>query len=61
MSDYAPPVHRLAGDAAGPHLLVMGGVHGDEFEPMEAVRELAREVPSRLLRGIVTLLPVACA
>ena len=24
----------------GPHLLITGGVHGDEFEPMAAIRRL---------------------
>lgn len=27
---------------AGPHLVITGGVHGDEFEPIVAIRELIR-------------------
>jgi predicted deacylase len=42
----------------GPHLLVTGGVHGDEFEPMIAVRRLAKRLAGQKLRGKVTLVPV---
>ena len=47
----------------GPHLLIAGGVHGDEFEPMAAIRQLiedfeAGESPADTLRGKVTLVPV---
>lgn len=47
----------------GPHLLITGGVHGDEFEPMAAIRQLiedyeANESPADTLRGKVTLIPV---
>lgn len=31
---------EIAGGAAGPRLLVTGGVHGDEYEPMVACRRL---------------------
>lgn len=51
------------GDGAGPHLLITGGVHGDEFEPMAAIRELIdlfRQQDQRVasLHGRVTLVPV---
>ncbi len=44
----------------GPRLLVTGGVHGDEFEPILAIRRLIRYLSSgvRLLRGSVALVPV---
>ena len=35
---------QIVGDENGPHLLITGGVHGDEFEPMAAVRRLIREL-----------------
>jgi predicted deacylase len=44
--------------AAGPHLLITGGVHGDEFEPMAAVRRLIAVVKPEELSGKVTLVPV---
>lgn len=42
----------------GPHVLITGGVHGDEFEPMVAIRQLAVELANQLLRGAVTFVPV---
>jgi predicted deacylase len=44
--------------AARPHLLLTGGVHGDEFEPMIALRRLARFLEGAKLRGRVTLVPI---
>src|SRR5690606_34749713 len=41
-----------------PHLLILAGVHGDEFEPMAAVRELAKVLLPESLKGRVTLVPV---
>lgn len=41
----------FTGRSAGPHLLITGGVHGDEFEPILAVRELIckfREAPTSM-------------
>ena len=49
---------EIVGEHPGPHLLITGGVHGDEFEPMAAVRQLARELRPEELRGRVTLVPV---
>ena len=51
------------GKGDGPHLLITGGVHGDEFEPIAAIHRLrllleqkSPEVAS--LRGRVTLVPI---
>ncbi len=48
----------IDGDRDGPHLLITAGVHGDEYEPMVAVRRLFREFAACPLRGRVTLVPV---
>ena len=48
----------IVGQEPGPHLLITGGVHGDEFEPMAAVRLLIRRVCPESLRGRLTLVPV---
>lgn len=48
----------LAGEQDGPHLLITAGVHGDECEPMEAVRRLYPRLSSEPLRGRVTFLPI---
>jgi predicted deacylase len=42
----------------GPHLLITGGVHGDEFEPMIAIRRLMHRLELAKLRGRLTLVPV---
>ena len=42
----------------GPHLLITGGVHGDEFEPMAAIRRLINSPSPTLQRGKLTLVPV---
>lgn len=50
--------HEIVGQHPGPHLLITGGVHGDEFEPMAAIRRLLTEIDGTKLRGKVTLIPV---
>ena len=49
---------RIDGGRPGPHLLITGGVHGDEFEPMAAIRRLMRLVHPARLAGRLTLMPV---
>ena len=39
-------------------MLILAGVHGDEFEPMAAVRRLMKLIEPTNLRGRVTLVPV---
>lgn len=48
----------IEGTAPGPHLLVTGGVHGDEFEPMLTCRALLAEIVPSQLRGRITVAPV---
>jgi uncharacterized protein len=54
---------EFTGTEPGPRLLVTGGVHGDEFEPMAAVRRLIRRFKQSnpaesLAKGRLTLVPV---
>jgi predicted deacylase len=49
---------RTLGDGDGPHLLILAGVHGDEFEPMVAVRHLWGVLGSMAVRGHITLVPI---
>ena len=49
---------QIVGREPGPHLLITGGVHGDEFEPMAAVRRLLRQIAPAGLRGRLMLVPV---
>jgi predicted deacylase len=50
--------HTIAGREDGPHLLITGGVHGDEWEPMVAIRRLIDAPELELVRGRLTLVPV---
>lgn len=45
---------------SGPHLLITAGVHGDEFEPMEAARRVHNSVKKiqKELIGKLTIVPV---
>ena len=49
---------EIHGHQPGPKLLITAGVHGDEFEPMAAVRRLMKEIDPQHLRGKLTLVPV---
>lgn len=51
-------VRTIDGTRPGPRLLITGGVHGDEFEPMAAIRRLMEEIKPAELCGRVTLIPV---
>lgn len=51
-------LRRIEGNSPGPRLLVLGGIHGDEFEPMVAARELLQRVESQQLSGSLTVVPV---
>ena len=48
----------ITGRQDGPHLLITASVHGDEYEPMAAVRRLMNEIDPDRLSGRVTLVPV---
>lgn len=58
MNNHLFAAEELIGLRPGPHLLITGGVHGDEFEPMAAIRQLARELRPEVLSGRITLVPV---
>lgn len=49
--------HQIAGSTPGAHVLITGGVHGDEFEPMAAIRILRQKLLPESIRGKVTLIP----
>jgi predicted deacylase len=55
--NYALKSFPILGPSAGPHLLVTGGVHGDEYEPMAAIWQLIRELPPSRIRGRITFVP----
>jgi len=53
--------HTIRGQHDGPRLLITGGVHGDEFEPIAAIRRLIEFFNTKQqadLHGQVTLVPI---
>lgn len=55
--------HTFSSDSDGPHLLITGGVHGDEFEPIAAIRRLIRlftrdDSAANGFKGRVTFVPI---
>ena len=50
----------LESGSDGPHLLIIAGIHGDEFEPMLAVRQLFHVFSDsmKLKKGKLTLVPI---
>jgi predicted deacylase len=58
MSDVQLRMLTLGGNTPGSHLLITGGVHGDEFEPPLAIRHLAQRPELADIRGKLTLVPV---
>jgi predicted deacylase len=50
--------HEIHGLHSGPHILITGGVHGDEFEPMAACRRLIATLTPDRIHGRVTIVPV---
>lgn len=50
------PIHCLNG-SAGPTTLILGGMHGDEYEGPVAIDALARSVDTNALVGRLILLP----
>ena len=50
---------KIEGQTAGPHLLVTAGIHGDEYEGVEAVKKLVSVIDPAGLAGTLSLVPVA--
>ncbi len=49
---------EFEGTDSGPHLLITGGVHGNEFTPMAAIRKLSKLIDANVLTGRLTLVPI---
>ena len=49
----------LDSGVSGPHVLIIAGIHGDEFEPMLAAGKLLDLLPGKLKKGSITILPIA--
>src|SRR5687768_4989651 len=49
---------QVVGQTPAPHVLITGGVHGDEFEPMAAARRLIEYLKPGDVSGKLTIVPV---
>ena len=48
----------IHGKEDGIHVLILAGVHGDEYEPMAAAMQLAETIPGLIKKGTVTIVPI---
>lgn len=53
------PAFELAGAEDGPNLLILAGVHGDEYEGIETILRLFRDLRPEDLRGNLLMIPCA--
>lgn len=53
------PVTVLTGHSPRPQVVLMAGVHGDEYDGILALQELARELDPTQVHGVVVVVPVA--
>ncbi len=53
------PLLLARGHADGPHVVVLGGVHGDEYEGVTAAAAVWRDLDVSVLRGQVSVVSVA--
>ena len=56
--DWALPLLGVGGAAEGPTLLVMAGVHGDEYEGIAAIPQVFAAVEPAQLRGALVMVPI---
>ena len=55
----AIPFHVFVGRASKPRLLLIAGVHGDEYESVAALHDIASEINPNDLSGTLIIVPVA--
>ncbi len=53
------PLHRITGAAPGPVLGITASIHGDEYLPIEVVRQVVTALEPVQLHGTVLAMPVA--
>jgi predicted deacylase len=53
------PFHAFVGGVRKPRVLLIAGVHGDEYESVAALHDIAMKIHPNDLRGTVTIVPVA--
>jgi uncharacterized protein len=58
-AQYSVPVVLLRGVRPGPCAVVIAGVHGGEYNGIEATRRLAGDLDPRTMAGAVAMVPIA--
>jgi uncharacterized protein len=58
LADMLVPVAVVRGQAEGPRVTVLAGVHGCEYSAMSAARRLIRELEGKPVAGQVVIIPV---
>jgi predicted deacylase len=58
LAKYSCPIIDIVGNAIGPRLCVMAGIHINEASSIEVAVSLAEHIDSRQLRGTVSIIPV---
>jgi hypothetical protein len=53
------PLHCVRGGKSGPTLAVLAAVHGDEPQPIRALRNVLNNIEPATLRGTLLVIPVA--
>ena len=53
------PFHVFVGRASKPRVLLIAGVHGDEYESVAVLHDIASEINPNDLGGTLTIVPVA--
>jgi predicted deacylase len=53
------PLHRIVGAQPGPALGITASIHGDEYLPIEVVRQIVTQMDPTQLRGTILAMPVA--
>src|SRR3954463_12159548 len=58
LNGVAVPAFDLTGTQDGPHVSLIGGVHGCEYSSIAAVIDVMRELEGAQLKGRITAVPV---
>lgn len=59
MADGLLKKYELVSGQPGPRVLIVAGVHGDEYEPMLAAHEIIEDLNGKLSHGSIIIVPVA--
>jgi uncharacterized protein len=58
LAELELPCFEAAGESAGPHLCLLGGIHGGEYSSIAAVVRFMNALDTSELRGRITAVPI---